>query len=102
VLYIENMSSDTEQLHAKIATLEAEIEQLKTRLKSYTQPQRNKKYYENNKEEIMKRVKEYRETISPEKKKEYARRAYLNKKERLSKLKESEPIESPGMPTEDI
>ena len=47
-----------------------------------------KKYYQNHKEEIIKKVKEYKEKnnykpiIDKEKRKEYAKRAYLNKKEK--------------------
>ena len=45
--------------------------------KSYTAPPRSKTYYENHKEEIIKRVKEYKQNtnytyeVSPEKRKEY-------------------------------
>lgn len=87
VIYRKRTMSEIDQLQAKIVTLETEIELLKTRLKSYTQPERSKKYYENNKEEILKRSKEYKEGLSQEKKKEYARRAYLNRKEKLNKEK---------------
>jgi len=77
-----------------IKKLEEENEALKTKLKSYTAPLRSKIYYENHKEDIKIKVKEYKEKtnyvyeVSPEKKKEYARRAYLNKKEKLKKEKE--------------
>ena len=77
-----------------IKKLEEENESLKNKLKSYTAPLRSKNYYENHKEDIKKKVKEYKEKtnyvyeVSPEKKKEYARRAYLNKKEKLKKEKE--------------
>lgn len=77
-----------------IKKLEEENEALKNKLKSYTAPLRSKIYYENHKEDIKKKVKEYKEKtnyvyeVSPEKKKEYARRAYLNKKEKLKKEKE--------------
>ena len=53
---------------------------------------KNKTYYETHKEEHKKRVKEYKEktnyndTLSSEKKKEYARTAYLNKKAKLINL----------------
>jgi hypothetical protein len=53
-----------------------------------------------NKEEHKQRVKEYKEktnysaNLSSEKKKEYARRAYLNKKEKLKKLEEKTEIEN--------
>jgi hypothetical protein len=77
-----------------IKKLEEENEELKNKLKTYTAPPRSKTYYENHKEDIKKKVKEYKEKtnyvyeVSPEKKKEYARTAYLNKKEKLKKEKE--------------
>ena len=72
--------------------LQEELNQTKQHLNIYTM--KNKKYYENNKEEHKQRVKEYKEktnysaNLSCEKKKEYARRAYLNKKDKLKKLEE--------------
>ena len=83
-----------EDLLLKNKQLEDENNELKEKLKKYTAPKRSKNYYENHKEELIKKVKEYREKsnyhyeISPEKKKEYARTAYLNKKEKLKKQKE--------------
>ena len=80
---------------------ELKINELKEHLKKYTAPSNMKKYYQNHKEEIKIKVAEYKnktnyyENISPEKKKEYARQAYQNKKEKLKKmneLKENEPI----------
>lgn len=68
--------------------LQDELIQTKEHLKKYTAPASRKLYYENNKEEHKQRVKEYKEktnysaNLSTEKKKEYARRAYLNKKEK--------------------
>lgn len=69
-----------------------ELNNANERLNVYTM--KNKKYYENNKDEHKQRVREYKEktnysaNLSTEKKKEYARRAYLNKKEKLKKLEE--------------
>jgi len=60
--------------------LKLELEETKEHLKKYTAPSRHKTYYENHKEEILNKQKCY--VISPEKKKEYARNAYLNKKEK--------------------
>jgi hypothetical protein len=77
-----------------IKKIEEENEELKNKLKKYTAPLRSKTYYENHKEDIKKKVKEYKEKtnyiyeVSTEKKKEYARTAYLNKKEKLKKEKE--------------
>ena len=87
------MDNHSELLN-KLKKLEEENEALKNKLKSYTAPSRSKTYYENHKEDIKQKVKEYKEKtnyvyeVSPEKKKEYARRAYLNKKEKLQKEKE--------------
>ena len=74
--------------------LKKELLATKEHLKKYTAPASRKIYYENNKEEHKQRVKEYKEktnysaNLSSEKKKEYARRAYLNKKEKIKKHKE--------------
>ncbi len=78
--------------------LQDELIQTKEHLNIYTM--KNKKYYEMNKEEHKQRVKEYKEktnysaNLSSEKKQEYARRAYLNKKEKLKKLEEKTGIEN--------
>ena len=84
----------------KIKLLEEENEILKEKLKKYTAPTRSKKFYENHKEEIQQKNKEYKEktnyytNLSPEKKKEYARTAYLNKKDKLNKPNEKKEYES--------
>jgi hypothetical protein len=73
-------------LKNKINELEKEITELKEHLKKYTAPTRYKKYYENHKEELLQKNKEYREKnnyqyiISSDKKKEYNKKAYLKKK----------------------
>jgi len=71
-----------------IAALREENEKLKEQLNKYLQ--HNKKYYETHKEEHKQRVREYKQRTNynnnyvptPEKKKEYARRAYLKNKEK--------------------
>jgi len=79
------------QLQEENSLLKTELESTKIHLKKYTAPARNKKHYEANKEIIKSR--EYKQSVvSSEKKKEYARRAYLNKKEKMKKLKENENI----------
>ena len=67
--------------------LKEKINELTEHLKKYTAPKRNKKFYENHKEEIIKKVMEYKEKnkkkqSDPEKIKEYNRRAYLKRKEK--------------------
>ena len=77
------------ELEDEILRLNAELEKTKEHLKKYTAPESRKKYYEENKEVIKERVKEYKKKTnyiyeaSPEQKKLYARRAYLKKKEKL-------------------
>ena len=73
----------------KIKLLEEENEILKEKLKNYTAPKRSKKFYENHKEEIKQKVREYKEktnyntNVPKEKKKEYNKTAYQKKKEQL-------------------
>ena len=77
-------------LKNKINELEKEIIELKEHLKKYTAPSRNKKYYENHRDEIIQKSKEYKEktgnkkVVSPEKIKEYNKKAY--EKRKLKKL----------------
>lgn len=78
-------------LKNKINELEKIIIELKEHLKKYTSPSRNKKYYQNHKEELLQKNKEYIKktnyfenyeyVVSPDKKKEYNKRAYLKRKE---------------------
>lgn len=83
------------ELEERNAKLEEELQATKEHLKKYTAPASSKVYYEKHKEEHKQRVKEYKErtnyhsNLSSEKKKEYARRAYLNKKAKLKLEKET-------------
>jgi len=75
--------SRIEELTKRCAVLEAELKETKEKLKKYTAPERNREFYKLHKEEMLNRNKEYyREKVTPEKRKEYARRAYLNQKEK--------------------
>lgn len=76
-----------EKLIGENKFLKEKISELTEHLKKYTAPQRNKKFYENHKEEIIKKVMEYKEKNKdkkqdPEKIKEYNRRAYLKRKQK--------------------
>ena len=79
------------ELIEKNAKLEEELLATKEHLKKYTAPASRKEYYEKNKEAIKERNNNYKKNTNykyeptPEKKKEYARRAYLKKKEKLQK-----------------
>jgi hypothetical protein len=82
---MENIS--IEKLIEENKLLKEKINELTEHLKKYTAPKRNKKFYENHKEEIIKKVMEYKEKnkdkkADPEKIKEYNRRAYLRRKEK--------------------
>jgi len=90
----EELLNQIEELKKENESLKITLIETQEHLKKYTSPSNMKKYYENNKEEIKKKVKEYREktnynaSISLEKKKEYAKTAYLNKKAKMEKEKD--------------
>jgi len=73
------MNPTIEELMERIIELEKENNELKEHLKKYTAPSRSKKYYENNKEKLLTKMKETQ--ISSEKRKEYNKKYYLKKKE---------------------
>jgi hypothetical protein len=91
---------DSNELLEKIKILEQELNETKEHLKQYTAPSNMKKYYLNHKDEIKNKVKEYKkktnyyENLSLEKKKEYAKQAYQNKKEKLKKINEKKENEN--------
>lgn len=70
-----------------------ELKETKEHLKKYTSPSNMKKYYQTHKEQIIKKVKEYKEknnytpNIDKEKRKEYNKLAYQKLKEKLEKEK---------------
>jgi hypothetical protein len=57
-----------------------EHNELKDKLKKYTSPERNKKYYEKNKEKIIEKVRANQKKSSSEKIKEYNKKSYQNRK----------------------
>jgi hypothetical protein len=82
---IEEIINENIFLKEKIQKLESELIGVKEHLKKYTAPICKKIYYENNKEIIKQKHKEYKPT--EEQKKQWARTAYLKKKEKLEKEK---------------
>jgi ABC-type glycerol-3-phosphate transport system substrate-binding protein len=82
------------ELEEELIKTKEELTETKERLKKYTAPARSKTFYENHKEEIIQKVKDYKKNTnytynaSPEQKKMWARTAYLNKKEKLKKMNE--------------
>jgi hypothetical protein len=83
---ISELVKENETLKQQIIELNKRIEELNIHLKKYTAPSRHKVYYTTHKNEILERNKAYE--VPPEKKKEYARTAYLNKKEKERIAKE--------------
>ena len=80
------------ELEDELEKTRKELNETKEHLKKYTAPSRSKIYYENHKEEIIKRVKEHKQTtnytyeVSPEKRKEYNRIAYQKRKEKNEQI----------------
>jgi hypothetical protein len=79
-----------QQLLDKIIVLEEENEKLKIKLqetkehlKKYTSPDRNKKFYEEHKEELLEKMK--LNPIPSEKRKEYNKKYYFKKKSQNEK-----------------
>ena len=75
----------------KIAALQAEIENLKTKLEKYTNNERHRKYYEKNKERVKENAKQYLNRLkeeNPDKLKEYRHRAYMKRKEKITNEEE--------------
>jgi len=68
--------------------LKKELKEVKEHLKKYTAPKRNNSYYENHKEEILKKIKE--DPLYKEKVKEKSQKAALKRKEKKLLL-EQEP-----------
>jgi len=85
------MDNKSDNSDREIEKLKAENEQLKGRLKLYTNGERSKRFYKNNAESIKQKATEYinklKET-NPEKLKEWRHTAYLNQKAKLKKKNE--------------
>ena len=81
-----------------------EFNQLKEHLKKYTAPKRNKDYYHNNKEKIIKKVKENQATKKPdpEKIKEYNKKTYQKRKQKLKDIKKDTDNNNNNINKEDI
>jgi hypothetical protein len=64
------------------------IENLKNQLEKYTNNDRHKKYYQQNKERVKENAKQYLNRLkmeNPDKLKEYRHRAYLKRKDKIVK-----------------
>ena len=80
------MNEEINELKIYIEELKNKNNELEEKLKNYTNPIRNKKYYENNSEIVKEKAKNYMEKIketNPEKLKEWRHQAYLNRKAKI-------------------
>ncbi len=80
------MDEEINKLKLEIEELKNRNNELEEKLKSYTNPTRNKKYYEKNSEIVKEKAKKYMKKIketNPEKLKEWRHQAYLNRKAKL-------------------
>ena len=69
--------------------LKQRINELENKLKKYTCGKNHKKYYEKNKEKVIENGANYLKKLkeeNPERLKEYRRRAYLKRKEKLKNI----------------
>ena len=86
------MNEEIYKLKLQIEELKNKNNELEEKLKSYTNPTRNKKYYEKNSELVKEKAKNYMEKIketNPEKLKEWRHQAYLNRKAKLKAQQEN-------------
>jgi hypothetical protein len=87
----DELLSKIKNYEERILYLENELNQTNEHLKKYTAPSNMKKYYENHKEEIKQKVKEYKintnYVVPKEVIKERNKRAYQKRKEKLEKEK---------------
>jgi len=85
---LTNLLNENTLLKQRINNLEKDLLETKEHLKKYTAPKRSKKFYQEHKEELIQKMKEYQQLnppkpVSSEKRKEYNKIAYLKKKEKL-------------------
>jgi len=77
------------QYEIEIQELKKQVCELQEQLKKYTAPTRSKKLYQNHKEELKQKSREYKEktnydaNIPKDRKKEYKKRAYEKRKEKM-------------------
>ena len=95
-LFIEKiilLQKELQETKVELQETKEELQETKEKLKKYTAPERNRKFYKHHKEEMLIKNKEYyKEKVTPEKRKEYARTAYLNQKEKKKQQVATENI----------
>ena len=89
------MNEEINILKLEIQELKKKNIELEEKLKLYTNPERNKKYYEKNSNVVKEKAKTYMEKMketNPEKLKEWRHNAYLNRKAKLISQKDDTNI----------
>ena len=82
------MDNNMDEIINENNLLKQHVNELEERLKKYTSGKNHKKYYEKNKKKVMENGANYLHKLkeeNPNKLKEYRRRAYLKRKEKLKK-----------------
>ena len=85
------MEEELNKIKYEMEELKIKNTKLDEKLKSYTNPTRNKKYYEKNSNTVKEKAKIYMEKIketNPDKLKEWRHTAYLKRKEKLKQSNE--------------
>ncbi len=83
------MNEEINILKLEIKELKKKNIELEEKLKTYTNTERHKRYYENNSEKVKEKAKSYMERMkieNPEKLKEWRHTAYMNRKAKLEKV----------------
>ena len=91
------MDNEIDAIIAENTFLKTRVLELEDRLKKYTNSEGHKRYYEKNKDRIIKNANAYLKKLSednPEKLKEYRRRAYIKRR--------GGPTASSGVPPESL
>ena len=89
------MDIELNKLYIEIKNLKLKNKELEDKLKSYTNPERHKRYYEKNSNIVKEKAKNYMEKLketNPEKLKEWRHNAYLKRKEKLKEKNNGETI----------
>jgi hypothetical protein len=87
------METEINKLKQENEELKKKIQELEDKLKTYTNTNRHKKYYENNSNIIKDKAKNYMEKLkeeNPDKLKEWRHNAYINRKNKLKALVDNE------------
>ncbi len=87
-----NSELQIQQLEQEILDLIKQNQELVERLKKYTSPARNKKFYQNHKEEVIQKVKEYKKKTGykPDKEKVKQYNKMYNERKKKEKLEKIE------------